>query len=288
MYDRWATDDAYYNGSAGRGSTAALAQGDGSNMFEKWAASDDYYNSISKRETDRMLIRWTNPDFGDNAYEEARFWAVFKTHSYPSLQSKWQWAIGQEEKKKAGASSLDPKRRTNFTGTIEFLSPVTPRLGLSLTEAALLQHIHLNLSRAGYHHLYHDKNSSFVDPHTGDLVRGYPDPAYVLSRRAKAFYSGTPTDKIPGFHTLDTSFILYKTLAPRRKHCAALDAACPMCRKKFHEHSTVVLLPCSHLLHKDCAADWFVVVKDSCPVCEYSYRHLKHSVHSCKIKDWRV
>lgn len=301
IYGRWKRDDDYY---ADKSTTSAIPERKrieerAGSMWDRWSADDEWYNKDNpdftpRTERENYAHAIQTESFGKHTYPEKRFWTVFRVHVYPELLSQWHSVIAQEDKPHTPQAFLSPdvysdqaKTKTNFDSSISFLEPVLPRLGLSLTETGLLQHLHLNLSRAGYYHLSHDKDSSYVDPVYGDLIRGYSDPSYILSRRAKNFYSGTPTEKIPGFDTLNKSSVLYKTLAPRKLY-NSLDTACPMCHKGFARHSRVVLLPCTHLIHKDCAADWFVMVRDSCPVCEYNYRHLEYPNHSCEIKDWRI
>lgn len=179
----------------------------------------------------------------------------------------------------------DAPARTNFQNTVEYLSPIVPRLRLSLSEYALEQHLSLNLSRAGYKHLSKDRYGIYWDHSHHEPIRGFVDPGYVISSRAKSVFAGTSSVPVPTVQSLNTESPLNRTIAPRPKS-PSLGEDCPLCKKSFHKHSRVVILPCTHILHYECAKDWFIICADWCPVCEYFYRHLRFPTHPCVIESW--
>ncbi|VVT57034.1 uncharacterized protein SAPINGB_P005501 [Magnusiomyces paraingens] len=242
--------------------------------------------------------------YGTRVFDKKRFDSVFKAHLCIDLISLWNGILDKEdlalfhtvlatdtpEQYENKLHPVDTHKKyhpveTNFEATVKYLSPVLPRLNLSLAEYALQQHLSLNLSRAGYRHLFSDRYTFSHDPIWGDTIRGFADPSYVLSRRAKLFYAGTAhhTDSYPEEMHLKSP--LHYTIAPRPQNCD-LDVACALCNIPFYTNSQVILLPCTHLLHTSCASEWFVNIADWCPVCEYPYRHLCHTVHACIIDDW--
>lgn len=69
--------------------------------------------------------------------------------------------------------------------------------------------------------------------------------------------------------------IKYTTIAKVRQKYENLEDQCPICLQEFEEDKRLVMLPCDerHIYHRSCIRTW-LSKRDSCPLCQYSLRHL--------------
>ncbi|KAK4152454.1 hypothetical protein C8A00DRAFT_16240, partial [Chaetomidium leptoderma] len=44
-----------------------------------------------------------------------------------------------------------------------------------------------------------------------------------------------------------------------------------ICLELFQDETLVRMLPCHHLFHARCIADWFLKHHDTCPICKAHY-----------------
>lgn len=249
-------------------------------LFDKWDSDDNWWLTLSGREFQRHLLAIENIiDQSFSSYEANWFWKSFRIQTWGNLRSLWPTVISREQgliahrhyrlmtlkgNQDHNLAQHPSYCHTNFDMALEYLSPIIPRLSLTFHERQLQHHLYSNLSRAGYHHLYNDKRSQYKDPEYGDLVRGHDDLSYILSSKAKR---GKQTH-MPGQN-------LHSRIAPYDYNKESfLDSFCAICSHHLQNDSLVIILPCTHVFHKDCIADWLIICSAVCPICKYDLKYI--------------